>query len=274
MEIVHEQKSYEMSLFRVIWNKGLRELHRHEKIELVQSMNYSFEVVINGISFTAEKGDIVVIGSQLVHTFRILHDNTELRIAQFPFDILLGEKILPVPIKLHITEAELEQKTIIKRNTEYIMQMLEQKVFVKNGEYDPVFKNLCASLYYMLMEQFSDNELEKESKNEKNEFAQIVSYVNEHFTENLSIKEIAQTLYMNRGRASEVFLKYAGIPLKSYINKLRISKAASLLSEGKSVTEAAYESGFSSVRTFNDVYKKMTGNVPSNKSLYNEPEDV
>ena len=23
-----------------------------------------------------------------------------------------------------------------------------------------------------------------------------------------------------------------------------------------------------------DVYKKMTGNVPSNKSLYNEPEDV
>lgn len=274
MEIIHEQKVHEMSLFRVVWNSGLRPFHRHEKLEFVQSMNHSFEVIVNGESFTAQKGDIVFIGSQLVHTFKLLHDGTEMRVGQFPYDILLGEKTVPVPIKAHITEAELDKRPVIKRNAEYIMQMIEQKRCVENGKTDPFFKNMCASLYFMLMEEFPDTEPEKKSGDEKNKFAEIVNYVNGHFTEDITIRELASALYMNRGKVSEVFLKYAGIPLKSYINKLRISKAASLLSEGKSVTEAAYESGFSSVRTFNDVYKKMTGNVPSNKSWYNEPEDV
>jgi AraC-like DNA-binding protein len=225
-------------------------------------MNHSFEVIVNGESFTAQKGDIVFIGSQLVHTFKLLHDGTEMRVGQFPYDILLGEKTVPVPIKAHITEAELDKRPVIKRNAEYIMQMLEQKRCVENGKTDPFFKNMCASLYFMLMEEFPETEPEKESGNEKNRFAEIVNYVNGHFTENIAVNEVASALYMNRGKVSEIFLKYAGITLKSYINKLRISKASALLSDGKSVTEAAFECGFGSTAYFISSFKARYGVTP------------
>jgi transcriptional regulator GlxA family with amidase domain len=51
--------------------------------------------------------------------------------------------------------------------------------------------------------------------------------------------------------------------LNEYIYSLRIKKANYLMKQGCSITEAALCSGFQSVRTFNNTYKKITGIVPS-----------
>ena len=68
---------------------------------------------------------------------------------------------------------------------------------------------------------------------------------------------------MDRGRLSKLFTKYAGMKLTQYINRLRISAAIQLIENGMGVTEAAYESGFQSIRTFNDVYKKNMHSCPN-----------
>jgi AraC-like DNA-binding protein len=50
--------------------------------------------------------------------------------------------------------------------------------------------------------------------------------------------------------------------LNSYINTLRIAKAAALIRGGAPITEAALEAGFQSVRTFHDVYRRMQNAAP------------
>jgi LacI family transcriptional regulator len=49
---------------------------------------------------------------------------------------------------------------------------------------------------------------------------------------------------------------------KDYINQLRIVDALALISEGKSITEAALESGFTTIRTFNRAFKRIHGVSP------------
>ena len=63
----------------------------------------------------------------------------------------------------------------------------------------------------------------------------------------INIKIIAQNLFMSREKASLLFRKYSNMKLPEYIDKLRIANANKLLSEGRSVTDAAFESGFQSI---------------------------
>ena len=51
--------------------------------------------------------------------------------------------------------------------------------------------------------------------------------------------------------------------LNEYINSIRIKNANELLSNGVSVAEAALESGFQSIRTFNNTYKDFMGIKPT-----------
>ena len=51
--------------------------------------------------------------------------------------------------------------------------------------------------------------------------------------------------------------------MSEYINKLRIKNANLMLAQGASITEASMESGFRSIRTFNNVYKGIMSMTPS-----------
>jgi AraC-like DNA-binding protein len=90
-----------------------------------------------------------------------------------------------------------------------------------------------------------------------------VEYVNAHFTENINVTTVSQKLYVSRSLISSVFLKFAGIPLTEYIHVLRIEYANNLLRDGADVMSAAYDSGFSSIRTFNSVYKRIMKVTPT-----------
>lgn len=90
-----------------------------------------------------------------------------------------------------------------------------------------------------------------------------MEFINAHFSENITAIEIGKQLYMDRKKLSEIFLKFSGVKINLYINQLRISKANELMRNGSPITVAAMESGFQSVRSFNDIYKKITGITPS-----------
>ena len=69
---------------------------------------------------------------------------------------------------------------------------------------------------------------------------------------------------------SRIFKKYSGTTFINYLNNRRVSAAELMLLEDNiSVTEAASAVGFSSLTTFNRVFKEINGCTPSEfKKLY------
>lgn len=72
-------------------------------------------------------------------------------------------------------------------------------------------------------------------------------------------------------RLTEIFKQEYGVTIKEYSDLLRLSLVKAMLSNtDKKVIDIAYESGFSSISSFNRFFKKKTGITPTEYRKYLE----
>ena len=90
-----------------------------------------------------------------------------------------------------------------------------------------------------------------------------IEYVNDNYTHRITLDEIASLCGITKFHLAREFKRMTGQPLFAYMNTLRCKHAQTVLDEGKTVTEAALESGFESLSYFSRTYKKLMGAPPS-----------
>lgn len=263
MEIIQEITTVELYSHIIRFSAGEYELHWHENYEICQVLKNSCRIFVDGRYIEASEGDIVTISERAVHRFIVDNDDTYVRVTQFPFKILLSVDNEIKPLKIHISADEIEKKPILKQRLNLIFDIMEQEGAVKIAKNNLFLQSLITSYYFLLMYNFCAEDCEKYNKKERKEFYKIITYVNEHFSEELNVTRLAEKLYISRGRLATIFTKYAGMSLTEYINSLRIKKVNQLLSDEYAITEAAFESGFQSIRTFNNAYKAHMGITPT-----------
>lgn len=90
----------------------------------------------------------------------------------------------------------------------------------------------------------------------------LLLYCSEHYTEPLSLDALSQALHLNKYYISHIFSRKLHVSFSDFINGLRVDHACTHLKKGLSITEVAFASGFSSIRTFNRVFLQQTGMTP------------
>ncbi len=99
-----------------------------------------------------------------------------------------------------------------------------------------------------------------------NRYAKIkdaIIYLENHFTQAPTLKQVADIVGFNPNYFSDLFHKLTGESFCDRLNALRINHAKTLLSKGFSVSDACFGSGFGSVSNFIYRFKKSTGIAPS-----------
>ncbi len=94
-------------------------------------------------------------------------------------------------------------------------------------------------------------------------YANIVSVLENNLSKNLSVSEIAFLCNMSEINVKQTFSRYAGIGVIQYFNRLKITAAISLLRQGLAVQEVSNRLGFANQNYFSTVCKRITGNPPS-----------
>lgn len=91
----------------------------------------------------------------------------------------------------------------------------------------------------------------------------IVKYVEEHFTEPLTLDSIASELSVSKSYVSRVFSKSLNINFRKYLGLLRAEYASTLIrTTNEKFTVIAEMSGFESLSTFNRIFKEIYGMPP------------
>lgn len=91
----------------------------------------------------------------------------------------------------------------------------------------------------------------------------ILAYMDANFTQNLTLSDMAHALGYEYHYFSSLFHRYFDVNFKEFLNTYRFERAYKLLTEeNRSITEAAMESGFGSIRSFNRVYRDRMGSCP------------
>ena len=69
-------------------------------------------------------------------------------------------------------------------------------------------------------------------------------------------------MHLSRAYIARIFKKRTGMTVIEYLNIYRLDQAERFLKSGKSITEAAYLSGFSDLSNFSKKFKNHTGISP------------
>lgn len=265
MEIIKERHRHDLSCREAYYKKNhpAGTYHWHENIEICFVRKGDFSFFADGQYITANTGDIVTFGEYSVHRFLKTTGFRSVYICQLPIKILISPGVTVKPLKSHITLEEIKNVPGLKQNLDWIFNVLKQEGKTAKLEENPFYRSMAASLYFLIMKHFPGTETNTENKRERQEFYRITEYINSHFTEDITVSSVADELCISRGTVSEIFSKYAEVGINSYINSLRVNHSNTLMKNGSSITEAAYASGFSSIRTFNNAYKRETGKTPT-----------
>ena len=90
----------------------------------------------------------------------------------------------------------------------------------------------------------------------------ILTYCAQHFTEEITLEILSRELFLNKYYISHLFRKRMEISFHDFLSFLRVNRACELLEKNDSITDVALNSGFSSVRTFNRVFREVMEMTP------------
>lgn len=112
----------------------------------------------------------------------------------------------------------------------------------------------------------------------------IISYIDEHYSENLTLNSLAENEHLSVPYLSAFIEKYLGINFMTYYNELRLSRAVNdLLHSEDTVEVVASRNGFADPRSFVNLFKRKYDILPSlyrkrqkteNKEIASAPEQL
>jgi len=104
---------------------------------------------------------------------------------------------------------------------------------------------------------------ERNDQGEMNTLNQIIDFIHEHYQQDISLAELAETFHMNYSYLSWYFKQRTNENLTAYINKVRIEKAKELLKyTDDTISQISSKIGFSEHNYFSKVFKKFVGMTP------------
>lgn len=116
-----------------------------------------------------------------------------------------------------------------------------------------------------------------EPQKDKEKGAVLRYMATEYANAELSLETAAASLGINRTKINDILKDELGLTFSTYLNKLRLTEAARLLSENEdaNISEIAYSVGYNNVSYFSKLFKQEYGCAPKTfKSLYQTKEDA
>lgn len=264
-------------LFNVHVPSGERENrdHRHTKFEIVVFKNGGGVYTTKRRKYSIKPGDVFVFSSNEQHCITHIDGDPMMHLMNLhiepryfwdsKFDSLTSNNVFfahnpnfenrlprnnPTTEKIKSLLFELE-KEFDEKKPEYTM-MIRAKII-------EIFVSLIRELDYL--DKTPDSKMTASTKPVK----RALGYIQKHYTENITLKSIAEYSGMSPSYFSSYFYNVMGVKLWDYITEMRIEAAMRSLETNSTDTmmNIALGCGFNNTANFNKAFKKYTGRTPS-----------
>jgi AraC-like DNA-binding protein len=192
-----------------------------------------------------------------------------------------GDALLIFPNQLHALESEKSRHLLCIFSPELVSAYLskiekclpESNFFTPDGYLVEVLDKMSEDaksiakkgLLYSLCAAFDENATYLPRRSgQKGMLSKIFAFVEQNFASECSLEELSAQIGYDYAYLSRSFKKSTGISYVAYLNIYRLNKACYLLDNtDKSILQCAFDSGYSSLRTFNRNFKNHFGISPA-----------
>ena len=240
----------------------------HNEIELNLLTSGSVTYLLGGQKCVAKTGRLSMFWAANPHQIIEFSDNTNYMVATIPLQYFLGWK-LPTQFVQSLMQGQFLSELSDEMKDKDTQLMAQWVLDLKHNRADmerPVLLEMQARLTRFAL-KFSlskkHQSLSSVPMAALSKIEQIACYIAQHYTQKITVQEIADHVKLNANYSMNLFQKTFGITLVNYITLHRISHAQRLLTTtDTSITEIAFQSGFSSISRFNDAFSRSCGYSP------------
>ncbi len=246
-------------------------VHWHTVMEIILPLRNEYTVILNQTPHTFDAGDIFITPPGVLHALKAPAEGERLVLL---FDYSLICNIKGMDSLLHSFHPYV---LISKADYPQLNETLCAYLTALQREYQQQLPFFEASLYALIIRFFltlgrasfnSDRIFPGIASSKQQEYTEkfmmVCSYISEHCTEPIVIDQLASLAGFSRFHFARLFKQFTSISCYQYLIQKRVAYAERLLIRpGITITEAAMESGFNSLATFNRVFKTSKGCTPS-----------
>lgn len=248
------------------------ETHTHSAVEIIMPSHGVSVVSLPDREYRVKADEILIIPSNTFH--EVTEDDDILRY------LILFE---PAPL---FSLVDMQQSYPITQHPVYLQNQSETHMEIARllnqlvdcyFQQKPMWNTRCYAcllqVYARLAEELALNVVPAEEERrliDPQIMNMAVSYIGDHYMEEISLEQVAAFTGYSRYYFSRAFKNYFGISYSDYLMVKRINEAVNLLvNTDKPVGEVATEAGFGSIATFNRVFRNHKNCTPTRyRALY------
>lgn len=239
--------------------------HWHDGIELIYMLEGTLNMVCGNLADIIGPGDLVVVNPNQMHA--AVSGKNGVKYYALCIDNKLLSEICTNPISsryiLPVIQRKRRFQTLIHdENINHILLELFHEYEQKEPAYELAIQADIILLFALLNRYYIDN-----SDNPiviDTHFEQVLTYINEHFTENISTESISKKFAFNKSHFCRKIKSQTGMSFVPYLNQLRMDLACSLLTTtDKSISSVATECGYNDLNYFSRKFHEFYGMTAS-----------
>lgn len=252
-------------------------IHWHAATEIIMPIENTYSVTMNKTQYSLKEGDILIIPPGELHELYAPPTGSRI-IFMFDFTLVSNLKgfssILPV-----ITQPRLitpESCPDIYEEEKRLLTSIKDEYLRANTLWEASIYSTIIQMFVLIGRNhistgglFPDVRANKQ-KEYIEKFNKIFEYIDNNYTEDISLETVADVAGFSKFHFSRLFKQFTDTSFYDYLNLRRIKAAENLLLDPSlPITEIALQSGFSSISTFNRVFKAFKKCTPTEfKELY------
>lgn len=264
------------------YNPKTTSLHRHGYIQINYVRKGSGSHLINKNTVPISSGDIFIIPPYIPHMI-ITDPDDPLEVIEFEFNTKL---ILPDQQSIEqcagyldfaylepfmVAEEQVKPRFKLNKQLQMDVEAILNEVLEESREHQPGYVLIVKALLMKLLvlisraytREIEGTETEQTFQRYKSMIALSKDYIDAHYAQNLSLKEIAEYVGYSQSHFCYLFKAITGKTAVEYINTVRVQKAIDLLKNSKlSILDISLEVGFNTISNFNKTFKLITGFTP------------
>jgi len=248
--------------------------HSHGFDELVIVLKGTAMHVIDGQEFPVKSGDVFVIARDHAHQYQEMHglalanilfDGEALMMGQWDIRALPGFHALfslePAFRAQHNFRSRLQLSERQINRVNEIIHDLTRETEARSPGYRVMAKGLFMQLAVHLSRCYSDEPTDESL--DLLRLGDAIAYIETHYAEKISLDELAKKSHLSKRHFLRIFHDCIGRSPIDHLMHVRIQKAADLLRHtNRTITDIAFDCGFSDGNYFTRCFRKITGETP------------
>lgn len=246
--------------------------HWHNAFEFGMLVEGTLDFYMGETCLTLAKGDCIFVNSNVLHMGKQthFHENAIMIGLGFPPSLFPGGHAFHKYFQ-SVVEMPLEgfQITADSPHHAKLSHTLKEACELKKTDYGYELQclSLISQLWLHTLDYISEEThsfvIKDAPHSHGDTVKQMISYIQEHFSENISIQALMDHAHVSRSECFRAFHRYAGKKPIEYINEYRLVQAANLLKETDlPLSEIGSSCGFCSSSYFGKLFKEKYGTTP------------